>query len=105
MSPRLETDLFVAHVEALVDADALSVGEPRLEPLPAVAADRGDGGVSEVLTSTDTPVHDCTHYGPLWTMPHRKHNADPNCQRRSEHAETDGWRIRSIIFETWFMQT
>ena len=66
MSPRLETDLFVAHVEALVDADALSVREPRLEPLPAVAAGRGDVGVSEALTSTDTQcmtAHITAHYG------------------------------------------
>ena len=38
---QLATDLFVAHVEALVDADALGVGEMRLESLPAVAADTG----------------------------------------------------------------
>ena len=48
MRSRWLTDLFVAHVEALVDADALCVGESRFEPLSAVAEEQGTGQVSEV---------------------------------------------------------
>ena len=35
-------------MEALVDADALCVGESRFEPLSAVAEEHGTGRVSEV---------------------------------------------------------
>ena len=41
------TDLLVAHVEALVDADALSVGEFCFETLSAMTAVQTEGGEGE----------------------------------------------------------